>query len=337
MTMETHDVTQYLDWVKERYSYLCSDENLLCRKCTDSIPVCFTSKRFPRWCLSFACSKQGCGRKWHTCYRCVDSARIRRSEDLLRHDELHQPQKNGGAAELHDSVTETSGNNQQMTEDPLQSYFPQSEWADFFTHHRDGNALRFLVAKQFSDSQNPSHITQEDVELHVLIAALCNNLTKGQKLQFAEILSRVYKKDSARDCQVKIDDKLDTSQLVLNCGIPTTCNELLGYVQGKRSILSNIPQPTIYSASNGDAYVRLPDVIKLYLSFGIKPSTVRTINETGPVGSDAVTEDVWNSCQAKKRLQRLLHKSGNTMKAGLVQWSDGCDANVGCKSNRGSI
>ena len=97
-----------------------------------------------------------------------------------------------------------------------------------------------------------------------------------------------------------------------------------------------IPQPPVYLASNGDAYVRLPDVLKLYMSFGLTPSTVRNINETGPVGSDKVCENFWKCEQAKKRLQSLLHRSSNTLKAGIVTWSDGCDANSG-KSNRGSV
>ena len=197
-----NQVSAFLDWAKERYDFQCCSNNLLCQKCPRNVPVCFINHRFPKWCLSLSCSSSRCDRKWHTCFLCSEGAKMYRIERLQDHEKWHQQQ----LAQFEVDMTTQSNNDTSTTEyapttdDKLRSYCPDPNWATFFIHHQRGNALKYLVARQFSDDANPNHITKEDAELHVLIAAHCQNLTKGERTQFAEILRRIADK-SERECE----------------------------------------------------------------------------------------------------------------------------------------
>ena len=329
--------------MKKRYAFNGNFEDLLCSRCPGKVPVCFLSNRFPKWCLSLGCSEQHCCRKWHACFVCEDAGKMQcRLKDLESHNLLfHQfpaditmapARSNEGSISSGTSTTET-GDAVSGIEDDIHEFFADQEgWAEFFLHHRKGNALGFLVSNQFLDSPDPSCVSTADAELHVLIAAHCSNLTKGERQQFSEILRRIS--------EMNRNDHNNGTGIInrhFHCKVPESRLELLQYVEGKKPILRNIPVPLIHSASNGDAYVRLPDVLKLYLSFGLKPSTVRYVNETGAVGRDGVTEDIWKSPHAKKQLQSIVDRNNNSLKGALVKWSDGCDPNSGSKGNRGSV
>ena len=319
-------IEKFLLEMTERHEYQCRPENLLCYSCCDSVPVCFLHNRYPKWCISLVCSAEECNRKWYACLRCENSVKMYRRGDLEKHNtEMHEQQQ----ITSHDETTSSYDTGSSTIESELHGYFAGFVgWADFFIHHRKGNALQFLVAKQFLEKADPSCISPSDAELHVLIASLCSNLTKSEKAQFAEILRRISEKNKG-DC-----NSVDFS---FHCKIPETRLEVMHYVEGKNAILKNIPTPPIYNATNGDAYVRLPDVLRLYLSFGLQHSTVRYVNETGPVGREGVSLDIWKSPHAKKQLQSLLDRNSNSMKAALVKWSDGCDPNTSSKGNRGSV
>ena len=267
---DNHDgnIEKFLQQIRERYDFQCKSANLLCYSCSGNgaVPMCFLHNRYPKWCISLACSEHQCGRKWHACYKCNNSVKMYRLCELEKHEaENHvhsQPI-------LTDVLFSVHGDNDIVTE--LQGYFSDHEgWANFFLHHRGGNALRYLVANQFLDAAEPSCISTSDAELHVLIASLCYILTKGQKAQFAKILRRIVEKTNS--------DSVGDDYTGFHCQIPQSRLELTRYVEGTKAIMTNVPVPRIYSASNGDAYVRLPDVLKLYLSFGLRPSTVRLVN-----------------------------------------------------------
>ena len=325
------DVDLYLALIRERYGCICPNDNLLCQTCPDSVPVCFFNNRYPKWCLSLGCSLPECSRRWHTCFLCSVNQKFIRRNELERHDKMHaqwQDEEDDEAIDRNGDSAAAASTDEDIA-DRLRDYFPeQREWATFFLHHRNGKALKYLVANQFLDSPEPSDITTSDAELHVLIASLCENLTKGERMQLAEIFRRIYEKSNL--------ERNKTSPGI-SCKIPESRLELLRYVDGKKSIMENIPVPKIYTASNGDAYVRLPEALQLYLCFGLKPSTVRLINETGPVGRDGVTDTIWNCPHARKQLQSLAHRNANSNKAALVKWSDGCDSNCSSKGNRGSV
>ena len=293
-------VVGYLSKLKERYEFKCCSLNLFCRVCPTCVPLCFLHNVYPKWCLSLVCCNGFCSRQWYTCFRCPESPKMYRRKDLDLHNILHEtPSLDDGA----DNNSDESARLEEHEEERKLREFFASEpgWATFFLHHRKGNALKYLVANQFSDVAEAGSITREDAELHVLIAAHSHKLTKGERYQFAEILRRI----SEKNVRELIEEKKALSHerqpdIAISCNIPITKNDLLHYVRGKDSIMENLPQPKIYSAENGDAYVRLIDVLKLYLSFGLKPSTVKTIGETGPVGRYGTTADIWQSNNAKK-------------------------------------
>ena len=338
-------LVQYLTHLKERYDFRCCSLNLLCISCSDEdIPLCFLHHEFSGWCLSLSCSNPTCRRVWYCCFKCQDSPKMHRRGDLEIHNIIHSIENENEdrrfAAASEHAVSSVNDPVQQAYREELRlrQYFSHNLcWADFFVNHRRGLALKSLVAKQFSDVAEPKDISQEDAELHVLIAAHCHSLTKGERYQFAEILRRISEKYKRAYLSESKEGNHENNNTSIECSIPESRNELLHYIRGKNSIMNNVPQPAVYSATNGDAYVRLIDVLRLYLSFGLKPSTVKTINQTGPVGRYGTTEDIWQSINAKKQLQRLLHRSSSTMKAGIVKWSDGCDANTSSKGNRGSV
>ena len=215
-------------------------------------------------------------------------------------------------------------------------YPPDSNWADFFLHHKHGNGKKFLVSKQFSDIVDPNTITDDDAELHMLIAAHVHSLSKNEKSAFAEILKRVRLK-----CLSEAGSSKDTisplAVTMTHCSIPTTSLLMSHYEKGQRAIMTNIPVPKIRVADNNDAYVDLSDVLKLYFSFGLRPDAVRRTAEAGPIGGNGTVNSVWHSRAAKMRLHKLAHKSSTTIKFAMVKWSDGCDPNRSTKGSRGSM
>ena len=320
--MDLHtNVQEYTRVLCNRYDIKCELENLSCANCLGVSPVCFVNPKYPSWCLSLVCV---CGRKWYCCRSCEDLAKLHRTRQLEGHDQIHQ-----NALSADDDTSYTAAvdddENEDLRERLTRLYAGNEEWAEFFMHHRRGSALRFLVSNQFSDCLDERHISDADAELHMLIASHAHNLTKGENAQFAEILKRIYNKGME-----------ERSSEAINFSIPTTQLAINRYLEGSRAIMTNLPVPPIYAADNGDAYVRLKDVIKLYYGFGLHATTVRLISETGPVGREGISNNIWQTVQARKRLQNLSQRTNNSVKIALMKWSDGCDANTN-KNNRGSM
>ena len=248
-----------------------------------------------------------------------------RMRQLEAHEQIHQHDASFSEDEA-SFVAATDDDDDETLRARLSTLFAgHEEWADFFIHHRRGSALRYLVSNQFSDCLEESHVSDSDAELHMLIASHAHSLTRGENVRFAEILKRIYEKG-----------KKTAKSEEHSFPIPTTPLALNRYLDGSKTIMSKIPVPPIYSAENGDAYVRLKDIVRLYYGFGLHATTVRLISETGPVGREGVSNNVWQTVQARKRLQNLSQRSNNTTKIALMKWSDGCDANNN-KNNRGSM
>ena len=317
-------VKEYVRMISSRYDVKPNEENLCCTSCVGVFPVCYVNPRYPNWCLSLVC---GCRRKWHCCRFCDSYGKLYKASQLLAHDQLHQVQDDDSSDCDDGACLPTVANHEDYDlKDKLSALFADNQhWVEFFLHHRKGSSLRFLVSQQFSDCLGEADISDEDAELHMLIATHAHHLTKGEKFQFAEILRRIFQME-----------KKERVSGELRLPIPTTSLELNRYLDGKRAIVSNIPVPEVHMAENGDAYVRLRDVIQLYYSFRLHATTVRQINETGPVGREKVSNNIWQTNQAQKRLQSLPERTNSTVKIALMRWSDGCDANNN-KNNRGSM
>ena len=304
----------------QRYGIQSDLENLSCVSCVSALPVCFVNPKYPKWCLSLVCS---CGRKWYCCRACAETGKFHRTQQLEIHELIHQPDQPDDDDE---SAAAPTDDDEDALKEKLSALFAGNDkWTQFLMHHRNGTALRYLVAHQFSDCLECGDVTDSDAELHILIASHAHSLTKGERAQFADILGRIYKKGKSA--------RLSTA---LEIPIPTTPLEINRYLDGSRAIMTNIPAPKIHTAENGDAYVRLKDIIKLYYSFGLHATTVKLISETGPVGREGVSNNMWQTPQARKRLQSLGQRTANSVKIALLNWSDGCDANTN-KNNRGSM
>ena len=313
-------VEDHVRAITSRYEANCSQENLCCVSCVDAFPVCYLNPRHPKWCLSLVCT---CGRKWHCCRICDSYGKFHKARQLQEHDRLHvdDDSSEDEFSSLSEAIQERF-----TLKDQLSALFTDNEdWVEFFLHVKGGSALRFLVAQQFSDCLDHNDVANDEAELHMLIAAHAHNLTKGEKVRFVEILQRIFALG-----------KKERVAGALQLPIPTTPLQLNRYLDGRNAIMRNIPIPEIHTAENGDAYVRLQDVIKLYYSFGLHATTVKLISETGQVGRDKISNNIWQTNQARKRLQSLPERTSSTIKIALMKWSDGCDANSN-KNNRGSM
>ena len=332
-----------------------SDVKLLCCSCPNFVPLCFVSMHYPSWCLSFACGNRSCNKRWSLCYRCTKPKRLHRMVDQKKHDvEMH-----GGVSELDseeldsqelgsqeldsqelDSPVETEleeiNADKQLMSKLKTIYPPGSNWAEFFVNNRNGKGKKFLVARQFADTVDPDSISDDDADLHMLIAALTHALGKNEKAMFAEILRRVRCKFLSETSDGQKFTPLGNTTMT-DCSVPTKNLLLSHYVKGTRAIMTNLPVPNIHIAENGDAFVSLSDVLKLYFSFGLQPHGVKRIQEAGPLGSRGTVNNVWESREAKSRLQKLAEKSSQTIKFAMIKWSDGCDPNRSTKGARGSM
>lgn len=136
--------------------------------------------------------------------------------------------------------------------------------------------------------------------------------------------------------------------------LPVTSNDIRRYNEGSNSIGNVIPTPKILKhEATGSAYVRLHEIISLYLPYGllIACKTQHEINQARNHSVEVgTTTGYWETRQAFALSNDSTSTSDllcndttsdlseyNCKKILISLWSDGCDPNARTKSNRGSM
>ena len=124
-----------------------------------------------------------------------------------------------------------------------------------------------------------------------------------------------------------------SSDIKIECFLPSAANLLRKYVEGKSSIVGNLPTPTIHKGPGTSAYIRLSDALSVYLPFGIELDAIVSV----PTESPKVVKSYWDSRAARKAIRELPPSAKNNLKVLISEWADGADPNGQTKKNRGSV
>ena len=117
--------------------------------------------------------------------------------------------------------------------------------------------------------------------------------------------------------------------------VPSNENDLRRYTDGVNSILANIPTPKINITEDGSACVLPSQVLRIYLSLGIKPHVIKSLED---VDTSNGVSMYWQSEQAINEMEELaVPNDSSTGKVLMCVWSDGFDPNGKNKCNRGSV
>ena len=221
----------------------------------------------------------------------------------------------------------------------LKKMFPDENTASFFQHGTKNCGKSYIASCQLTKTDNPSVVSELDTELHLLLASLLLRITKGERYLLSQIMSRVVQKivkDVTENSGLNEGDETARKTVKhLQIPLPSSENEFRQYLDGTTAIINKIPTPTIRVTADGDAYVLVSDVIRLYFGLGIKPHMIKTEADITRNGGTITT--AWQSKKATEALRSLVTKDDSTYKILLADWSDSFDPNGANKNNRGSV
>ena len=115
--------------------------------------------------------------------------------------------------------------------------------------------------------------------------------------------------------------------------IPSSEGDLRQYLEGKCSIATNSPCPTIYTTDDGSSYVLPSEVLKLYYCFKLTPHIIYCKDD---IESTQGVANYWGTDASISLLEELEKTGVDAGKMLVVIWSDGFDINASNKGNRGS-
>ena len=119
--------------------------------------------------------------------------------------------------------------------------------------------------------------------------------------------------------------------------IPTQlCDLRKIYLEGKNSVIHNLPAPKIYKYEDSHAYVKVQDVIKYFFAFRGEPELLSIIEAKFIKKVSYPTE----SLGAQEIAKKISHMANSDNKEACVlvtEWHDDFEPNTQSKQNRGSV
>ena len=119
----------------------------------------------------------------------------------------------------------------------------------------------------FGTSNAYHHMNIGETTIHLEMAKFTSTLTRDQRIGFASILNKVDKMYNTKEGLVTNA----TAKSTLMSKIPTTDAELRNlYLNGKNSIIRNLPRPNVSSVKN-HSYISIRQCIAHFFSEGRMP------------------------------------------------------------------
>ena len=119
--------------------------------------------------------------------------------------------------------------------------------------------------------------------------------------------------------------------------IPTKLTDVRKvYLEGKNSLIQNLPTPFIHKCDDNHAYVKVEDVIKHFFVFGHEPELLSIIKSN----HNHTTSYPSESKGAQRIAQKIIMMPNHEMKEASVliaDWHDDFEPNTQSKQNRGSV
>ena len=193
-----------------------------------------------------------------------------------------------------------------------------------------GNGAAHLVGNVIAGKTNTNEsMKNDDVDMHLLIAKFVKTLSRIQRVEFAYIMEMLHDEYITKNVdkeKMEISTFSGSGKTSLQTYLPKTDTELGNiYLVGIKSIVNNLPRPTIKLVHN-HSYVSIRQCISHFLANGkvahkinsLKPTTKRYITDSDMAISVARRGFDANEDVDPKDAMIIL----------VLQWSDDFDPNM---------
>jgi len=348
--------------------------NLLsCPRCPDGTPVHWLNLlKSYSWCISVSCSS--CSDSWFCCTLC-DYSRLSRFPDVNRrtrhHSRYHIGQKK--MKSLPSGEVSAAFNDDSENLDSFPSEFfqppqfsqllsdvsvPPSErhfsilgnpCSTRFFHQEVIDAesgIRCLIAKsQFGLPSLGYHLSDDDVDVQLLLADFVLGLTNSQRRVFPVLLRKImqmpeYCSGSKPFSDSSFTEAGSVSQPAASrflCKAPMDFRYLRStYVEGKDALIFNLPRPRVTGLA-GHSYMSLREIVAHHLAFS-SPEELTCWDNRTVIGDGHPIKSIFECSiaqQAFTEAQSVNHFC-TTLPVLFTKWSDDFEPNSQAKQNRGS-
>ena len=135
----------------------------------------------------------------------------------------------------------------------------------FFNHGLVGEGKLYLASGQLVRTGGDSNVSEDDVNLHLLLSLLLLRTSKGERISLSKVPSLIV------DEHVKEMNPISAMDICVTTPIPSSGSQLRQHMEGNYSTLNNVPCPAIRLCPDGNACVLPSEVLKFYFGFGVKP------------------------------------------------------------------
>ena len=184
--------------------------------------------------------------------------------------------------------------------------------------------------------QNDKYMEDDDIKLHLCYSRLAYNLGPSDRQLLCTliqcVMSHVHKSsEEMTECTQQ------KHQNIIRTTIPTTLSDVRKiYLEGKNSLIQNLPTPLIYKCDDDHAYVKVEDVIKHFFAFGAKPELLKMFEHNYNDTISYPTES-----KAGQRIAKTISGMANhemeEASVLITEWHDDFEPNTQSKQNRGSV
>ena len=288
-------------------SQSCWTGLLICQLC-NTIPQRYKKDRKYSWCLNIFCDK--CGTSFKICTLCpTNTHQFHTDEELKKHRYLKSHVNNvkkqeatetplvthGESYNFEDSADYTENESSQISINKEALVFLEEKNLQYFIHQSCNQGMNYLLAlSYFPDDAIPiTKVSDSDSEFNILLGKFVYNLSGSMKSSFLEIIQKL--KSSMLPCVETIPDPYALRIPFL----PSTLRKT--YLEGKNSLLENLPTPPIsshYSGKNNQSlhsYCSLMDCLIHFLAFGTGINNLHGKNDSGLGNSINSLSETWAS------------------------------------------
>lgn len=212
-------VQVYLRQIEKNHNVIIQEnvEVLLC-PCTIQIPPDIIGcGKYPSWCIILRCRMKECKAKkiWNVCIKCINvvtaNKKMYGNPELKRHNELHlafQDRIHTAETAVTHSTSVHNGTTAVSTLLSLDLVHTRlAKNLEYYAFLQKGRAMNYLVNKQFhEDNVKPEIISNNDAELHTLIAYVSLSQSKNENAKFAQLINLIDKQHKL-DVQQLIDER----------------------------------------------------------------------------------------------------------------------------------
>ena len=225
---------------------------------------------------------------------------------------------------------DSSAGKRNALDDVIKASFVREASTQFFQlSFRNVDMRSYIVARACFGLGNGhyTHIEKDEVDMHLSTALLCVQVTRSQREILANTVQltisvsrkdrRVIQRRAGVNFALPISNHLRAEPLT------TASDYRRSYMEGKNSILSNLPHPhvTVVSKGTGDSYISLKEIVADFLAKGVE--IVGSSISDNIVGTQVTPFSMSSCIDDLIREGERLYPGEDFHVIWIMDWSDG--------------